>query len=128
MTVLAPDVKEFLQAPNVAAFASVRPDGRPHVTPVWYEYDGREFSGTNVENAAYPLGVCAEKTAISAAATAGYRPGDIEAIGITASPCGGCRQWLYEWRIEDVSYRRGDGSIGQAAAGDLLPDGWDLPA
>ena len=90
--------------------------------------DGKVFEGVNVENAAYPLGVCAEKTAISAAATAGYRPGDIEAIGITASPCGGCRQWLYEWRIEDVSYRRGDGSIGQAAAGDLLPDGWDLPA
>ena len=90
--------------------------------------DGKEFAGINVENAAYPLGVCAEKTAISAAATAGYRPGDIEAIGITASPCGGCRQWLYEWRIDDVSYRREDGSIGQAAAGDLLPDGWHLPA
>jgi cytidine deaminase len=90
--------------------------------------DGREFAGTNVENAAYPLGVCAEKTAISAAATAGCRPGDIEAIGITASPCGGCRQWLYEWRIDDVSYRREDGSIGHAAAGDLLPDSWDLPA
>jgi cytidine deaminase len=89
--------------------------------------DGREFEGTNVENAAYPLGVCAEKTAISAAATAGYKPGDIEAIGITASPCGGCRQWLYEWRIADVSYRRADGSIGQAAAADLLPDSWDLP-
>jgi cytidine deaminase len=89
--------------------------------------DGREFAGTNVENAAYPLGVCAEKTAISAAATAGYRPGDIEAIGITASPCGGCRQWLHEWRIEKVSYRQADGSIRQAAAGDLLPDSWDLP-
>ena len=89
--------------------------------------DGNEFAGVNVENAAYPLGVCAEKTAISAAATAGYRPGDLEAIGITASPCGGCRQWLHEWRIEHVSYRRGDGSIGQAAAGDLLPDSWDLP-
>ena len=90
--------------------------------------DGKEFAGINVENAAYPLGVCAEKTAISAAATAGYRPGDIEAIGITASPCGGCRQWLHEWRIPSVSYRRADGSIGQAAAADLLPDSWDLPA
>lgn len=89
--------------------------------------DGNEFAGINVENAAYPLGVCAEKTAISAAATAGYRPGDLEAIGITASPCGGCRQWLHEWRIEHVSYRREDGSIGEAAAGDLLPDSWDLP-
>ncbi len=90
--------------------------------------DGQEFAGTNVENAAYPLGVCAEKTAISAAATAGYRPGGIEAIGITASPCGGCRQWLHEWRIPDVAYRRADGSIGQVTAADLLPDSWDLPA
>jgi cytidine deaminase len=89
--------------------------------------DGNEFAGVNVENAAYPLGVCAEKTAISAAATAGYRPGDIEAIGITASPCGGCRQWLHEWRIPSVSYRRADGSIAQATAADLLPDSWDLP-
>ena len=43
--------------------------------------DGREFTGTNVENAAYPLTQCAEKTAIGAAATAGYRPGDIAAVG-----------------------------------------------
>src|SRR5207247_7977462 len=90
--------------------------------------DGKEFAGINVENAAYPLGVCAEKTAISAAAAAGYKPGDIKAIGITASPCGGCRQWLYEWRIADVSYRRAEGSIGQMSAADLLPDSWDLPA
>jgi cytidine deaminase len=89
--------------------------------------DGREFTGVNVENAAYPLGVCAEKTALGAAATAGYRPGEIEAIGITASPCGGCRQWLYEWRIGDVSYRRADGSLAETSAADLLPDTWELP-
>ena len=71
--------------------------------------DGREFAGVNVENAAYPLGVCAEKTAIAPRSTAGYRPGDLEAIGITASPCGGCRQWLYEWRIGDVTFRRAAG-------------------
>ncbi|HEY6056100.1 MAG TPA: cytidine deaminase, partial [Gaiellaceae bacterium] len=73
--------------------------------------DGREFEGVNVENAAYPLGVCAEKSALAAAATAGVRPGEIEAIGITASPCGGCRQWLHEWRIDSVSYRGADGEI-----------------
>lgn len=43
MTVLAPDVEAFLNEPHVAALATVRPDGRPHVTPVWYEYDGKEF-------------------------------------------------------------------------------------
>jgi len=89
--------------------------------------DGRVFDGVNVENAAYPLGVCAEKTAIGAAASAGVRPGEIAAIGITASPCGGCRQWLHEWRVGRVWFRREDGSIAEYAAADLLPDTWDLP-
>jgi cytidine deaminase len=90
--------------------------------------DGRVVDGVNVENAAYPLGVCAERTAISKAASEGVRPGDIEAIGITASPCGGCRQWLHEWRIERVYFRRTDGSIAEYAPAEaLLPDTWDLP-
>ena len=89
--------------------------------------DGREFTGVNVENAAYPLGICAEKTAISAAVVGGCRPGDLEAIGITASPCGGCRQWLYEFRIGEVSYRGDDGELRTTTPAELLPDGWDLP-
>jgi cytidine deaminase len=90
--------------------------------------DGQLFDGVNVENAAYPLGVCAEKSAIVTAASAGVRPGGIAAIGITASPCGGCRQWLHEWRIPRVAFRRTDGTIAEYAADDLLPDTWDLPA
>jgi cytidine deaminase len=91
--------------------------------------DGRVFDGVNVENAAYPLGVCAERTAISKAASEGARPGDIAAVGITASPCGGCRQWLHEWQVEAVHFRRADGSIASyAPAGALLPDTWDLPS
>ena len=86
--------------------------------------DGRVFDGVNVENAAYPLGVCAEKSAIVAAVRPGYRPGDLEAIGITASPCGGCRQWLAR-----VPHRPGE-STGAATRrarrrrrpADLLPD------
>ena len=89
--------------------------------------DGRVFDGVNVENAAYPLGVCAERTAIAKAASEGVRPGEVEAIGITASPCGGCRQWLHEWRIGAVFFRRDDGSIAEYGADELLPDTWDLP-
>jgi cytidine deaminase len=88
--------------------------------------DGRIFEGTNVENAAYPLGVCAEKSAIVTAVAAGYGPGDLEAIAITASPCGGCRQWLHEFRIDRVSYQRGDGELVTATPSDLLPDSWDF--
>jgi cytidine deaminase len=89
--------------------------------------DGREFTGVNVENAAYPLGLCAEKNAIAAAAAAGVRPGEIAAMGINASPCGGCRQWLHEWRVSEVSFRRADGTIATYTAADLLPDTWNLP-
>ena len=89
--------------------------------------DGRFYDGVNVENAAYPLGVCAERTAIAKAASEGVRPGDLEAIGITASPCGGCRQWLHEWKFERVTFRREDGSIAEHTPASLLPDGWDLP-
>jgi cytidine deaminase len=89
--------------------------------------DGRVFDGVNVENAAYPLGVCAERTVIAKAASEGVRPGDIAAIGITASPCGGCRQWLHEWRVERVSFRRDDGSIAEYTPAELLPDTWNLP-
>ena len=84
--------------------------------------DGQVFTGVNVENAAYPLGLCAEKAAISTAVTAGYGPGDLEAIAITASPCGGCRQWLAEFRIDTVTYRRAGGDVATATPTELLPD------
>jgi cytidine deaminase len=88
--------------------------------------DGRVFEGVNVENAAYPLGVCAEKTAIVRAVAEGYKPGDFDAIGITASPCGGCRQWLHEFRIGAITYRRTDGEVVTVTPADLLPDSFDL--
>ncbi len=87
--------------------------------------DGTVFEGCNVENAAYPLGVCAERTALAKAVTEGYRPGDLEAIAITASPCGGCRQWLYEFELERVTYLHDDRLVTRAPT-ELLPDTWDL--
>jgi cytidine deaminase len=90
--------------------------------------DGKIFEGVNVENAAYPLGVCAEKTALVKAVSEGYKPGDFEAIGITASPCGGCRQWLHEFRIGEVTFLGSSGELVTYSAAELLPDTWDLPA
>jgi cytidine deaminase len=88
--------------------------------------EGRVFEGVNVENAAYPLGVCAEKTAIGHAVSEGVRPGEIEALAVTASPCGGCRQWLHEFRIERIVYRRGNGEVVAATPAELLPDTFEL--
>jgi cytidine deaminase len=90
--------------------------------------DGRIFEGVNVENAAYPLGVCAEKSALVKAVSEGYKPGDFAAIGITASPCGGCRQWLYEFKIPEITFLSSQGELVTYSAPELLPDTWDLPA
>ena len=87
--------------------------------------DGHVLEGVNVENAAYPLGVCAEKTALAGAVVAGLGPGDLEAIAITASPCGGCRQWLHEFRLERATYLH-DGEVVTRTVAELLPDAWDL--
>jgi cytidine deaminase len=119
--------RDLVDRADQAAAHAYAPYSRYLVGAVVRARDGREFAGVNVENAAYPLGICAEKNAIAAAVTAGYGPGDLEAIGITASPCGGCRQWLYEFRIGEVTYRSDDGAIRTSAPGDLLPDTWNLP-
>ena len=88
--------------------------------------DGRVFEGVNVENAAYPLGICAERSALARAVGEGLGPGDLEAIAITASPCGGCRQWIAEFRLERVVYRRADGELAVATPAELLPDSFEL--
>jgi cytidine deaminase len=88
--------------------------------------DGRVFEGVNVENAAYPLGICAERAALARAVVEGCRPGDLEAVAITVSPCGGCRQWLYEFRVDRVTFRNRDGDIVTYTPAELLPETWEL--
>jgi cytidine deaminase len=86
--------------------------------------DGHVIEGVNVENAAYPLGVCAERTAFSRAVAEGYRPGDFVVAAITASPCGGCRQWLLEMGVERVVFRNG-GRVLTMTPDELLPESFD---
>ena len=119
--------EDLVRKAEAVAARAYAPYSNYNVGAVVRTTDGREFEGVNVENAAYPLGICAEKTALSAAVTAGYGPGSIAAIASNASPCGGCRQWLHEFRIPEVSFRRDDGSIATYAADELLPETWDLP-
>ena len=119
--------EELLARADAAATNAYAPYSNYFVGAAVLTRDGRVFGAANVENAAYPLGICAERSAIAKAASEGARPGDLEAIAITASPCGGCRQWLHEWRFDRVYFRRADGSVASYAADDLLPDTWDLP-
>jgi cytidine deaminase len=121
-------MSELVAKAAAVAASAYAPYSNYRVGAVVRTNDGREFEGVNVENAAYPLGVCAEKAALAAAAAAGCKPGDVAAIGINASPCGACRQWLHEWRVPEVSFRRDDGTIAHYRADELLPDTWNLPS
>ena len=118
--------RELYERALAAADRAYAPYSRFHVGAAVRTRDGGIIEGVNVENAAYPLGVCAERTALARAVAEGYRPGDLEAIAINASPCGGCRQWLHEFRLERVIYRRDDGAVAEVTPAALLPDGFRL--
>ena len=118
--------RELYEQAVAIAERAYAPYSEFHVGAAVLARDGRVFLGVNVENAAYPLGVCAEKTALARAVTDGCRPGDLEAIAITASPCGGCRQWLHEFRLDRVTYARAGGEVVTVTPADLLPDSFEL--
>jgi cytidine deaminase len=63
---------------------------------------GKVFEGVNVENAAYPTGMCAERTAVFKAVSEGEK--SFEAIVVATdnggSPCGACRQVLSEFGLD----------------------------
>jgi cytidine deaminase len=109
-----------------AAERAYAPYSRFHVGAAVRARDGRVITGVNVENAAYPLGVCAERTALARAVAEGYAPGELEEIAVTASPCGGCRQWLHEFRLDRVTYANAAGELVTTTPAALLPDTFEL--
>ena len=88
---------------------------------------GRIYGGCNVENAAYPQGVCAEASAISALIGGGDR--HITEVLVMArgvglvTPCGGCRQKLREFAADDVQIHIAgpEGLRRSVTLGELLP-------
>jgi cytidine deaminase len=88
---------------------------------------GRIHAGCNVENAAYPQGVCAEAAALVHMVLAGGR--QVRAVAVVGdapepvTPCGGCRQKLREFAADDVPVVVADlhGVRGRHTLGELLP-------
>jgi cytidine deaminase len=91
---------------------------------------GRVYTGCNVENAAYPLVTCAERTAVTKAISEGER--EFEAIAVVtatgATPCGACRQILREFSGPDGDLRvivaDTAGHVRTFTIAKLLPEGF----
>jgi len=95
---------------------------------------GEVITGCNVENASYGLANCAERTAVFKAVSEGVR--GFRAIAVVGleddapcSPCGACRQVLYEFAPDMVVITPGgDGNPRQRSMRELLPDAFDPSA
>jgi cytidine deaminase len=117
---------ELMARADAIAERAYAPYSKFHVGAAVLTRDGHVIEGVNVENAAYPLGTCAERSALSRAVTEGFGPGAIEAAALTASPCGGCRQWLHEFGVDRVTFRNASGEIVTRTPDELLPESFDL--
>jgi len=96
--------------------------------------DGTIYTGVNVENAAYPSGMCAERNAVFHAVTEGRR--HFQALALVTdnggSPCGACRQVLSEFGLDlQIFIADGNGNLQEVMTlRDLLPRAFtpaDLP-
>ena len=112
-----------------------------HVGAAIRSATGAIYSGANVENAAYPLGNCAEVSAIAAglrAEGAGFRIAetavwatDREGRSIPIAPCGGCRQRIREFAPDGratVHFPGACGAMRAASIDELLPYAFELPS
>ena len=95
---------------------------------------GRIYDGTNVENAAYPSSICAERVAVFKAVSEGER--HFEAIAVATqnggAPCGACRQVLSEFGRDTIVLIVADEGkvVREATVAELLPNAFgpgDLP-
>jgi cytidine deaminase len=93
---------------------------------------GELFSGCNVENASYGLSNCAERTAIFAAIAKSGPRLNIRAMavvndqGVPCSPCGACRQVIYEFGPDATVYFKSSKGWKESHITELLPEGFRL--
>ena len=87
---------------------------------------GRVYTGVNIENAAYPVGICAERVAIFKAVSDGELEFDVITVVTNngGSPCGSCRQVMAEFGLDTiVLLADGEGKLlKETTVGALLPD------
>ena len=125
---------ELIEAAKLAAQSSYSPYSNYPVGAALLFADGSVVTGTNVENASYGLGLCAETVAVAKAMADGLR-GGLMAVAVTGpsdrgdgapiTPCGRCRQVLNELAAlggtDPTIYCVGENQVNEVQLSQLLP-------
>ncbi|MBR2666966.1 MAG: cytidine deaminase [Oscillospiraceae bacterium] len=121
--------QELIQTAQAMLDRAYAPYSRYPVGAALLCADGTVFTGCNVENASSPCGICAERTAVAKAVSEGHtdfvRLAVISRADGPCTPCGMCRQVLYEFAPElELLCCGGDGSVLKTGLRELLPHGF----
>ena len=128
--------EELIALAHEAALKAYAPYSRFHVGCAIESVDGEVVTGANMENACYRLGLCAEQSALTAAQHK-FGLDKVARIAVSGgegamvcTPCGGCRQAIFEaaclsGRDVEIICSSGDGSaVERHRIGELLPSGF----
>lgn len=126
------DRKALLRAAMEARKFSYAPFSHFYVGAALLSTDGRIFTGCNIENSAYSPTLCAERCAVAKAVSEGVK--EFAAIAVVGpedsetTPCGVCRQVLYEFCDESLVVLCGgtDSYYTEMTLGELLPKAFRL--
>ena len=126
MTLTQHDKQTLIELANEARKRAYVPYSKYPVGSALRTKTGKTYTGVNVENAAYPQTMCAERVAIFKAVSEGEK--EFEAISVVTdnggSPCGGCRQVMAEFGLDTIVLLADkNGSLGkETTAKELRPE------
>ncbi len=126
------DSARLLDAARAAQQRAYAPYSKFYVGAAVLTESGNVYTGCNVENASYGLTNCAERTAVFSAVAAEGAGVKLRAVAVTnaasvaCSPCGACRQVIFEFGPQAAVVFQGDTGFVTATAAELLPSGFTL--
>jgi cytidine deaminase len=126
MTLTKTERQSLIDLANEARKKAYAPYSKYKVGAALRTKSGNIYTGVNVENAAYPQTMCAERVAVFKAVSEGEK--EFEALSVVTdnggSPCGGCRQVLAEFGLDTiVLIANGEGKlVKEMTVKELLPE------
>mgnify|MGYP001056440999 CR=1 FL=1 len=125
MTLSAEIRQELIAAAVAARQWAYAPYSKFLVGAALLTESGKIYDGINIENAAYPSGICAERVAVFKAVSEGERKFVAMAVATSnaGSSCGACRQVLAEWGLDTIIlFCDAEGNVvTETTVGGLLP-------